>query len=146
MVATVAVAVSEAAEPRYAAVVTTAFVGAGVVALAAGAAVPDGASGNALDPTKLALSVMDRQAAMDKADRSQDRPGPAVTVEQGAPDFWLLPVKVEFQITTLWEMRWGEFHYGIDLAAPYGTTVLRGARRHRHPGRVLRRVRQLRDR
>jgi murein DD-endopeptidase MepM/ murein hydrolase activator NlpD len=106
---------------RYAAVVTTAVVGAGVVALAAGAAVPDGASGNALDPTKLALSVMDRQAALDKAARSQDRPGPAVTVEQERPDFWLLPVKVEYQITTLWEMRWGEFHRGVDMAAPYGT-------------------------
>src|SRR5262245_19509947 len=83
---------------RYAAVVTTAVVGAGVVALAAGAAVPDGTRGDALDPTKLALSVMDRQAAMDKAARSQDRPGPAQTVEQAEPEVWLLPVKVEYQI------------------------------------------------
>ncbi|HEX6873234.1 MAG TPA: M23 family metallopeptidase, partial [Micromonosporaceae bacterium] len=107
---------------RYAAVVTTAFLGAGVVALGAGAVVPDqvGTPGSG-DPTTQALGVEDRLNALDKANRSQDRPGPAFTMEQGAPDVWLLPVRVQFQITTLYEMRWGEFHFGVDLAAPYGT-------------------------
>jgi len=27
----------------------------------------------------------------------------------------------EFQITTVYEMRWGAFHFGVDMAAPYGT-------------------------
>ena len=108
---------------RYAAVVTTAFLGAGVVALSAGAVVPDSlTSGSTLgDPTTQALAVEDRLNALDKANRSQDRPGPALSMEQGAPDVWLLPVQTQFQITTVYEMRWGAFHFGVDMAAPYGT-------------------------
>ncbi len=109
---------------RYAAVVTTAFLGAGVVALSAGAVIPDSfASGSAFgDPTTQALGVEDRLNALDKANRSQDRPGPALSVDQDAPDVWLLPVPTPFQITTVYEMRWGEFHFGVDMAAPYGTS------------------------
>jgi murein DD-endopeptidase MepM/ murein hydrolase activator NlpD len=105
---------------RYAAVVTTAVMGAGIVALAAGATLPDGKAGPP-DPTRLTLSVQDRIAAMDKAARSKELPGSAANADQGAPDLWLLPVRHEFQITTLFAMRWGSFHYGIDMAAPYGT-------------------------
>lgn len=104
---------------RYAAVVTTAILGAGVVAMGAGVAVPDG--GEAVDPTKLTLSVEDRLAALDKAARSKELPGGAANAQQQAPDVWLLPVRVEFQITTLFAMRWGSFHKGLDMAAPYGT-------------------------
>jgi len=108
---------------RYAAVVTTAFLGAGVVALSAGAVVPDSLrSGSAVgDPTTQPLAVSDRLNALDKANRSEDRPGPALSVEQGAPDVWLLPVQTPFQITTLFAMRWGTMHFGVDMAAPYGT-------------------------
>jgi murein DD-endopeptidase MepM/ murein hydrolase activator NlpD len=108
---------------RYAAVVTTAFVGAGVVALSAGAVVPDSASaGSAFDdPTSQGHGIEDRLSAVDKANRSQDRQGPALSTEQGAPDVWLLPVPTHFEITTLFAMRWGTFHYGVDMAAPYGT-------------------------
>jgi murein DD-endopeptidase MepM/ murein hydrolase activator NlpD len=109
---------------RYAAVVTTAVLGAGVVALAAGAALPDSPRGHsfAFDGSSTqALSVEDRLNALDKSTRSQDRPGPAISVEQGAPDVWLLPLRVSYEITTRYEMRWGEFHYGVDLAVPYGT-------------------------
>jgi murein DD-endopeptidase MepM/ murein hydrolase activator NlpD len=107
---------------RYAAVVTTAVLGAGVVALGAGAVPPDAAkSGPSGDPQTQALSVEDRLSAIDKASRSEDRPGPAVSVDQGAPDLWLLPLRAPYEITTLYAMRWGSFHYGVDLACPLGT-------------------------
>jgi murein DD-endopeptidase MepM/ murein hydrolase activator NlpD len=109
---------------RYFAVVTTAVVGAGVVALAAGAVVPDSTDrgpAGAGDPVSQAMSVDDRLSALDKANRSQDRPGPAVSVDQGAPDLWLLPLRAPYEITTLYAMRWGQFHYGVDMACPYGT-------------------------
>jgi len=104
---------------RYAAVVTTAIVGAGIVALGAGAALPDRA--DSADPAKLSLSVEDRLAVLDKAARSRELPGAAANALQGAPDLWLLPVRHEFQLTTLFAMRWGSFHRGLDMAAPYGT-------------------------
>jgi murein DD-endopeptidase MepM/ murein hydrolase activator NlpD len=110
---------------RYAAVVTTAIVGAGVVALGASVMIPEpkaaGASYDGDSASLSALGIEDRQAAQDRAARSEDRPGPATTVEQAAPDVWLLPLHVQYQITTLYEMRWGEMHYGVDLAVPYGT-------------------------
>lgn len=108
---------------RYAAVVTTAFVGAGVVALTAGAMLPEssGAGGALGDPSTQAVGVQDRLNAVDKANRSEDRPGPALSVEQGAPDIWLLPVPTKFEITTLFAVRWGVMHWGVDMAAPCGT-------------------------
>jgi murein DD-endopeptidase MepM/ murein hydrolase activator NlpD len=106
-------------------VVTTAVVSAGVVALGASVLAPDakpaGASYNGDSASLSALSIEDRQAAQDRAARSEDRPGPAGTVEQAAPAVWLLPLRAQYQITTLYEMRWGEMHYGIDMAVPYGT-------------------------
>jgi murein DD-endopeptidase MepM/ murein hydrolase activator NlpD len=106
---------------RYAAVVTTAMLAAGAVTLAAGTLLPDAAGAAGDDPTRHSMSVQDRLNALDSANRSQQRSGPAGSVEQGAPDVWLLPVRAQFQITTLYEVRWGEFHYGVDMAAPYGT-------------------------
>jgi murein DD-endopeptidase MepM/ murein hydrolase activator NlpD len=106
---------------RYAAVVFTAIVGAVAVALGAGAVLPDSSShANANDGSTQALSVQDRLSALDKVNRSKDRT-PVLRADQGAPDVWLLPVRVEYQITTLFEVRWGVFHSGVDLAAPYGT-------------------------
>jgi murein DD-endopeptidase MepM/ murein hydrolase activator NlpD len=107
---------------RYAGVVATAFLGAAIVAFSAGAVMPEDASGGlgAADGQTQALSVEDRLSALDKANRSQDRPGPALSINQGAPDVWLLPLADKFIITTFYEMRWGEFHYGVDLALPCG--------------------------
>jgi murein DD-endopeptidase MepM/ murein hydrolase activator NlpD len=107
---------------RYAAVVTTAFVGAGVVALTAGAVVPNSGLHKVSDEaTAQSMSVEDRLNAVDKANRSENRAGPAVNVDQSAPDVWLLPLSYKYQITTLFEMRWGTMHFGVDLAAPEGT-------------------------
>jgi murein DD-endopeptidase MepM/ murein hydrolase activator NlpD len=105
---------------RYAGVVTTAFMGASVVALAAGAVVPDSLNDRG-DPAAQNLSVQDRLNAVDMANRTDERYGPAVSVGSGEPDVWLLPLKAKFQITTLFEMRWGTMHFGVDLAAPEGT-------------------------
>ena len=107
---------------RYAAVVSTAFLGASLVALTAGAVVPDafGSSGNG-EATAQAMSVEDRLNALDKANRSDNRYGPAVSADQSAPDVWLMPLRCNFQITTLFEMRWGTMHFGVDLACPEGT-------------------------
>lgn len=112
---------------RYAAVVTTAVVGAGIVAIGAGAAVPDLANEQPFvasgDPSAASLTVEDRQAALDRANRSEERQGPASTIEQAAPDVWLKPLRNDYVITTYFAMRWGEMHYGVDLAAGYGTPI-----------------------
>jgi murein DD-endopeptidase MepM/ murein hydrolase activator NlpD len=103
-------------------VVAAAFIGAAIVVGAAGALVPE-AAGNAAsdDPTKQALSVEDRLNALDRANRSQDREGPALNLGQRAPDVYLLPVRANFQLTSLYGPRWGTMHWGVDMAAPYGT-------------------------
>jgi murein DD-endopeptidase MepM/ murein hydrolase activator NlpD len=107
---------------RYAAVVTTAMMAAGAVTLAAGTLLPEAAGAAGDDPTRTSMTVQDRLNALDTANRSQQRAGPAGSVEQGAPDVWLLPVR-QFTITSLYEARWGGFHYGVDMAAPYGTPI-----------------------
>jgi murein DD-endopeptidase MepM/ murein hydrolase activator NlpD len=106
---------------RYAAVVLTAILGAGVVAVSAGAVLPDSHRGSGAEgQSTQALGVDDRLSALDKVNRSKDR-DPVLSADQGAPDVWLLPLRVPYEITTLFEWRWGEFHTGVDLAAPYGT-------------------------
>jgi murein DD-endopeptidase MepM/ murein hydrolase activator NlpD len=110
---------------RYMAVVTTAILGTGVVVLIAGATLPDAkATGPqyAQDAAGMsARSVDDQQAAIDRANRAKDRPGPALSVDQGRPDVWLLPVRANYVLTTLFEFRWGAMHEGVDMAIGYGT-------------------------
>src|SRR4029453_7584490 len=125
--------VPQPARSRYVAVVTTAIVGAGVV-VCAGAAIPDAKMGTPYasgDATTLAISVEDRQAALDRASRTDDRGGPPVSVEQAAPDVWLLPLH-QYTLTTLFEMRWGEMHTGLDMAIGYGTPYMAA-----HAGTVI---------
>ncbi len=107
--------------PRYFGVVLTAIVGAAVVALAAGAVLPNSAAGKYAGGASAEANVQDRLSAANQANRSEDRPGPANSVDQSAPDLWLLPLHCDYEITTLYAMRWGEFHYGDDLACPLGT-------------------------
>ena len=114
---------------RYAAVVTTAFLGAGAIALGTAAAFPD----NATDPTALTAAsasgavssndVADRQATLDRATRGDDRAGTPSTVDQFAPDIWLLPLK-NYSVSSPYGPRWGAIHRGVDLAVPEGTPYM----------------------
>ncbi|MEV4628979.1 M23 family metallopeptidase [Micromonospora sp. NPDC049523] len=121
---------------RYAAVVTTAFVGAGIVALGA-AAMPDA---KAVNPTTLADlenaaatsdDLASRADTAERASRDDDRSGIASTMAE-APDVWLLPLH-GYNFTSPYGMRWGDLHTGVDLAAAEGTPF-----RAIHGGKVTR--------
>lgn len=113
---------------RYAAVVTSAFVGAGVVALGAATNLPDakdispqvlrGLEANASADSALADRANDTKAAS----RGEDRT--AVTKEkvgtdEAQADIWRLPLE-DFTFSSPFGVRWGKLHAGIDLAAPEG--------------------------
>ena len=102
---------------RYAAVVTTAFVGAGVVALGS-ASVPDAKK----DPTTYSFDAASYDSRAVEAERaSRDgRNGPTTSIGQAAPDAWLLPCR-EYNFTSPFGQRWGRLHAGVDLARPEGT-------------------------
>jgi murein DD-endopeptidase MepM/ murein hydrolase activator NlpD len=111
---------------RYAAVVTTAFVGAGIVALGANA-LPDNkdVSPSVLDELKQA-SVTSQDAAdrADSADRAS-RAGREESKTATEQDVWLLPLEPEdYQFNTPYGMRWGKLHTGIDLVTPEGTPYM----------------------
>ncbi|WP_433387643.1 M23 family metallopeptidase [Micromonospora sp. KLBMP9576] len=107
---------------RYAAVVTTALVGAGIVAIGAGA-LPDAKSVSpaVLDELKAASTVnqdtADRADAADRATRDNDRTKAGDSAE---PDVWLLPLQ-DYEFHSPYGMRWGKLHTGVDLVAPEGT-------------------------
>jgi murein DD-endopeptidase MepM/ murein hydrolase activator NlpD len=100
--------------PRYFGVIATAILGAAIVAYSASAVMPPDATTN-----NQALSVEDRISALDKANRALDR-APALNINQGPPDVWLMPLADKFLITTYYAMRDGVFHFGIDLGLPCG--------------------------
>jgi murein DD-endopeptidase MepM/ murein hydrolase activator NlpD len=110
---------------RYAAVVTTAFVGAGVVALGAGAALPDAKT---MSPSALAdlenasatgADAAERVDAANRASRDDARAGLDASVAE-VPDVWVLPLK-DYEFTTPYGMQWGKMHAGVDLMAVEGT-------------------------
>ncbi|MGN9812058.1 M23 family metallopeptidase [Micromonospora sp. BQ11] len=106
---------------RYAAVVTTAFVGAGVVALGAGA-MPDAKSVNpsVLDDLRAASTLdqgaADRTESANRASRDSERGGDAAAEDE----VWLLPLQ-GYDFNSPYGMRWGKLHTGVDLVAPEGT-------------------------
>jgi murein DD-endopeptidase MepM/ murein hydrolase activator NlpD len=101
---------------RYFAVISTAALAAGAVAVASHIVLPDDLSANET------LALSDRLAAADEAARDRDY-GPAITIDTDAADVWLLPLRYRYTITTEFEMRWGSMHFGVDLAAPEGTPI-----------------------
>ena len=136
---------------RYAAVVTTAFVGAGVVALGADDAArrqgrrPDGPGRPAgRRGHRRRRRGPRRPGRADRASRDTDRqPGSETTLAETA-DVWLLPLQ-DYTFTSPYGMRWGKLHAGIDLAAAEGTPFVAVHAGTVKPGRLGRRLR-LRDR
>jgi murein DD-endopeptidase MepM/ murein hydrolase activator NlpD len=112
---------------RYAIVVTSAFVGAGVVALGAGSSVPDAKSVNpdvlqSLESAHVASDALADRSTGDHASRGENRDSVAktkVSADEAAADVWLLPLD-DYQFTSPFGVRWGKLHAGIDLAAPEG--------------------------
>lgn len=110
---------------RYAAVVTTAFVGAGVVALGAGS-MPDAktVSPSVLADLETASITADdvaaRAADADRASRDNQRAGATESLPESATGAWRLPLE-NYEFTAPFAMRWGKLHAGIDLSAPEGT-------------------------
>jgi murein DD-endopeptidase MepM/ murein hydrolase activator NlpD len=113
---------------RYAVVVTSAFVGAGVVALGAASQLPDA---KAVSPSVLQnleqaattdeAALADRSADGDRASRGEDRDASTkVSDEQAEAEAWLLPLE-EYEFTSPYGVRFGKLHAGIDLAAGEGT-------------------------
>jgi murein DD-endopeptidase MepM/ murein hydrolase activator NlpD len=111
---------------RYAVVVTSAFVGAGVVALGAASQLPDAKSINPsvlqnLEEASSTGDVLAERADGDRASRSEDRGASTkISEEQAEADAWLLPLD-DYQFTSPYGVRFGKLHAGIDLAAPEGT-------------------------
>ena len=112
---------------RYAIAVTSAFVGAGVVALGAASNLPDAKSVDpqalkGLGQNQVAEALAERDADTGAASRGDNREETAktkVSAEQAASDVWLLPMD-DYEFTSAYGMRWGKLHAGIDLAAPEG--------------------------
>ena len=113
---------------RYAVVVTSAFVGAGVVALGA-ANLPDVKE---INPDVLrglesqnaaaseALAARSDDAAASRGDDRGTVSKEKVSAEEAAADVWLLPLD-EYTFNSPYGVRWGKLHAGIDLAAIEGT-------------------------
>jgi murein DD-endopeptidase MepM/ murein hydrolase activator NlpD len=108
---------------RYAAVVTSAFLGAGVVALGS-TMLPDA---KAVDQEALAdlraaaATGADLEARAAQAERaSRDSRAGAEETLAATADLWALPMS-EYTFTNPYGMQGSQLHAGIDLAAPEGT-------------------------
>nr|BFE76528.1 hypothetical protein GCM10020092_098290 [Actinoplanes digitatis] len=86
---------------RYAVVVTSAFVGAGVVALGAASQLPDAKTINpsVLQNLEAGDALADRSADGDRASRGEDRTASTkISDEQAEAEAWLLPLD-DYQFT-----------------------------------------------
>jgi murein DD-endopeptidase MepM/ murein hydrolase activator NlpD len=117
--------VPAAPRSRYAAAITTAVVGAGVVALGFG----NGLSDAKADTDRfsalggLDTSLADRAEAVERASRAErESGGLATSIPQRAPEVWLLPTR-GYTVSSPFGLRWGSPHNGVDLAAPQGTPL-----------------------
>ena len=106
---------------RYAAVVTTAFVGAGIVAIGAASALPD----HTADPSALvahdtavssSADLANRQSTVDRANRSDAR-----DTTNAVADVWRLPLQ-QYKVSTPFGQN--SLHQGMNLAAPEGTLYI----------------------
>ena len=111
---------------RYAAVVTSAFVGAGVVALGAASNLPDAKDVNpdvlqSLKTQQVATDALNNRTDDSPASRGIERGGAdKVDAEAATEDIYLLPLD-DYQFVSPYGVRFGKLHAGIDLAAADGT-------------------------
>ena len=109
------------------AVLTTALVGAGVVAIGTGAAMPDRPSDNvSMEASAEFGDLAGRQFGTDRSSRGDERGAPLSTLNQPAPKVWVLPIR-SYNVTSFFGQRWGVLHPGVDLAAPEGTPYFAAA-------------------
>ena len=112
---------------RYAVVVTSAFVGAGVVALGAASNLPDN---KAVDPdilqslskgSSITTDALENRDGDNAASRGENREANTqLSADEAAKDIYLLPLD-DYEFTSAYGVRFGKLHAGIDLAAPDGT-------------------------
>jgi murein DD-endopeptidase MepM/ murein hydrolase activator NlpD len=114
---------------RFIAILTSAAVGAGVVALGVAAALPDQGGDLTLAATAQYDDIAARTPAVDRAARSGAHT--MSTLNQPAPELWVLPIH-QYRVTSPFGRRWGLLHAGVDLGAPEGTPFYAAA-----PGRVI---------
>ena len=104
---------------RYAVVVTTAFVGAGIVALGAANSLHE----TRTDPAALTASAKgadaDRAAAAARANRGDARVD-LLNSNTSVSDVWMLPLQ-NYTVSTPFSLDKSSLHPGIDLAAKGGT-------------------------
>ncbi len=101
------------ARGRYAAVLTTAFVGAGIVAFGAGAGIKDAKVDALVADSTVAEASSQRDYAAGAPNRSVDR-SVASSINSAPEDVWLLPLR-GYRLTSPFGQRWGRLHAGIDL-------------------------------
>jgi murein DD-endopeptidase MepM/ murein hydrolase activator NlpD len=106
---------------RYAAVITTAFVGAGIVAFGAGAGIHDAKTDELTADVSALSDANARDLAADRANRGER--ALATSITSTAPDAWVLPGH-NYRLSSLFAMRWGKMHKGVDLALPEGTPYM----------------------
>ena len=114
---------------RFIAILTSAAVGAGVVALGVAAALPDQGGDLTFAATAQYDNIAARTATADRAARSGAHS--MSTLNQPAPELWVLPIH-QYSVTSPFGRRWGLLHAGVDLGAPLGTPFYAVA-----PGRVI---------
>jgi murein DD-endopeptidase MepM/ murein hydrolase activator NlpD len=122
---------------RYATAVTTAVVGAGVVALGTSHPMPElkgqtnrgafdagnaGNTSNVRAPGNAGVAPRPHPNA-GRAGRSTSRVTSVAVSQQPGQDLWQLPVRDNYVISSMFGPRWGVLHPGTDLAVPEGTPV-----------------------
>jgi murein DD-endopeptidase MepM/ murein hydrolase activator NlpD len=105
-------------------VAATALLGAGVVAVATAAAMPDMKVSDAGSLATLAgnSTSISRSAVLNRASRSNDRTSTAADAT-AAPDIWRLPMTGFTIATAPFGERSGMLGRGVDLVAPVGTPL-----------------------
>jgi murein DD-endopeptidase MepM/ murein hydrolase activator NlpD len=97
---------------RYAAVLTTAFVGAGVVAFGAGAGISDAKVDALVGDSAITEASTQRDLAANAVTR-RDR-DLKTSINEAPTDYWVLPMR-GYRLTSPYGQRWGRLHAGIDL-------------------------------